>query len=299
MRIVRTIAELREALAAARGAGSAGAGSAPSRVGMVPTMGALHEGHLSLVRAARAENDTVVLSIFVNPTQFNEAADLAAYPRQEKRDAALAAEAGVDLIFAPDAAEMYPQGFATSVRVTGPLAETLEGAARGASHFDGVATVVSKLLLAALPDSAYFGRKDAQQLLVVTRMVADLGIPTRIVACPTSRDPDGLARSSRNVHLGARERQRALAIPRALEAAAESTAAGERDAGLLRARAEEMLHEAGLEVEYVAVVHPETLEPLDRIEGSALLAIAVRAGEVRLIDNAVLRIAEGDPQASR
>lgn len=299
MRIVRTIAELRAALTEARGAGSAGPGSAPHRVGMVPTMGALHEGHLSLVRAARAENDTVVLSIFVNPTQFTEASDLATYPRQEEHDAALAADVGVDLIFAPDAAEMYPQGFATNVRVLGALTETLEGAARGAAHFDGVATVVSKLLLAALPHSAYFGQKDAQQLLVVRRMVADLGIPTRIVACPTSRDPDGLARSSRNVRLSAEERRRALAIPRALDAAAEAVAGGERDAGPLRERAERLLRDAGLGVEYAAIVHPQTLETLDRIEHSALLAIAVRVGEVRLIDNAELRIAQGDPAPSR
>lgn len=297
MRIVRTIAELRAALAEAPG--SASPAAATRRVGMVPTMGALHEGHLSLVRAARAENDAVVLSIFVNPTQFDEAADLAAYPRQEERDAALAAEAGVDLIFAPDAAEMYPRGFATTVRVTGALTETLEGASRGASHFDGVATVVSKLLLAALPDSAYFGLKDAQQLLVVRRMVADLGIPTRIVSCPTSRDPDGLARSSRNVRLSVEERRSALAIPRSLEAAVEAAASGERDAGMLEARAEETLRAAGLDVEYVAVVHPETFEPMRRIEGSALLAVAARVGEVRLIDNAVLRIAEGDPEPSR
>lgn len=311
MRIVRTIAELRAALAEARGAGAAGAAAAgaaaagsgsagsgagascadaaPRRVGMVPTMGALHEGHLSLVRAARAENDTVVLTIFVNPTQFDEAADLAAYPRQEERDAALAADAGVDLIFAPEPAEMYPRGFSTTVHVSGALAETLEGAARGAAHFDGVATVVSKLLLAALPDSAYFGLKDAQQLLVVRRMVADLGIPTRIVACPTSRDPDGLARSSRNVRLSAETRSRALAIPQALEAAVDAVGSGERDAGSLVRRAEATLAAAGLDAEYVAIVHPETLETVDRIDTTALLVVAARAGEVRLIDNAILQ----------
>lgn len=312
MRIVRTVAELRAELAEARAAGSGGAGPAlagvaggagadpaPHRIGMVPTMGALHEGHLSLLRAARAENDVVVLSIFVNPTQFSEAADLAAYPRQEQSDAALAAEAGVDLLFAPSTAEMYPQGFSTTVRVTGPLTETLEGAARGAAHFDGVATVVSKLLLAALPDTAYFGRKDAQQLLVVRRMVADLGIPTRIVGCPTSRDTDGLARSSRNVRLSAEERQRALAIPRALEAAAAAAASGERDAAALLVCAEETLRAAGIEAEYVALVHPDSLEPVERLEGLALLAIAARVGEVRLIDNVMLlgdAVPGGDPE---
>ncbi|PRI10977.1 pantoate--beta-alanine ligase [Leucobacter massiliensis] len=294
MRIVRTVRELRAALAEARAAHSGAVRGGVHRVGMVPTMGALHEGHLSLVRAARAENDTVVLSIFVNPTQFTEAADLAAYPRQEERDAALAAGAGVDVIFAPEAEEMYPAGFATTVRVAGPLTETLEGAARGAAHFDGVATVVSKLLLAALPDAAYFGQKDAQQLLVVRRMVADLGIPSRIVGCPTSRDPDGLARSSRNVRLSAEERGRALAIPRALEAAARALRGGARDAAAVRAAAEAELAAAGIAAEYVAVVHPESLEPLERLDGTALLAIAARVGGVRLIDNALL----GEPAAA-
>ncbi|RGE21858.1 pantoate--beta-alanine ligase [Leucobacter sp. wl10] len=288
MRIVRTVDELRAALAERRAAGS--------RVGLVPTMGALHEGHLSLVRAARAENEAVVISVFVNPAQFDDASDLAAYPRQLERDAEIAAEAGVDLLFAPDAAEMYPEGFATVVHVEGALTETLEGAARGGSHFDGVATIVAKLLLAGLPDAAYFGRKDAQQLLVVQRMVADLRIPTRVVACPTSRDPDGLARSSRNARLSAEERLRALAIPRALDAAAAAAAAGERDAAALRALATETLRGAGIEAEYVALVRADSLAPLERLEDAALLAVAARVGEVRLIDNAVLRAAGGDPE---
>lgn len=288
MRIVRTVDELRAALAERRAAGS--------RVGLVPTMGALHEGHLSLVRAARAENEAVVISVFVNPAQFDDASDLAAYPRQLERDAEIAAEAGVDLLFAPDAAEMYPEGFATVVHVEGALTETLEGAARGGSHFDGVATIVAKLLLAGLPDAAYFGRKDAQQLLVVQRMVADLRIPTRVVACPTSRDPDGLARSSRNARLSAAERLRALAIPRALDAAAAAAAAGERDAAALRALATETLRGAGIEAEYVALVRADSLAPLERLEDAALLAVAARVGEVRLIDNGVLRAAGGDPE---
>lgn len=280
MRIVRTVRELREAVAAARAAGSTAA--------LVPTMGALHEGHLSLVRAARSEHGFVMLSIFVNPKQFTDAADLAAYPREEGRDAALAEGAGVDLVFAPDAAELYPGGFATTVHVSGAITETLEGAGRGSAHFDGVATVVSKLLIAAAPDAAYFGQKDAQQLVVVRRMVADLGLPVRIVACPTSRDEDGLARSSRNVHLGAEQRIRALAIPRALDAIAEAARAGETDAAALLARGEAVLAQSGVDAEYLALVQPDTLEAVQRVTEPTLCAIAARVGDVRLIDNVLL-----------
>jgi pantoate--beta-alanine ligase len=262
MRIVRTVRELREAVAAARAAGSTAA--------LVPTMGALHEGHLSLVRAARSEHGFVMLSIFVNPKQFTDAADLAAYPREEGRDAALAEGAGVDLVFAPDAAELYPGGFATTV------------------HVSGVATVVSKLLIAAAPDAAYFGQKDAQQLVVVRRMVADLGLPVRIVACPTSRDEDGLARSSRNVRLGAEQRIRALAIPRALDAIAEAARAGETDAAALLARGEAVLAQSGVDAEYLALVQPDTLEAVQRVTEPTLCAIAARVGDVRLIDNVLL-----------
>ncbi|QYM75204.1 pantoate--beta-alanine ligase [Leucobacter luti] len=281
MKTVRTIAELRAELGNARAAGA-------RSVGFVPTMGALHRGHLSLVDASHAENDVVVLSIFVNPTQFTEASDLAAYPRQEAADAALAEEAGVDLIFAPSAAEMYPAGFATTVRVTGPLTETLEGAGRGDAHFDGMATVVSKLLLAVQPDAAYFGQKDAQQLLVVQRMVADLGIPARIVACPTARDFDGLALSSRNVRLSAAERERALGIPRALERVAAQLAAGEHGVSELRNTAVDVLAAAGIEPEYLAFVSPTDLTPVTVVTDAVLCAVAARFGEVRLIDNAVL-----------
>lgn len=300
MRILRTIAELRDALAEARRA-------VPGGVGLVPTMGALHEGHLSLVRAARAAHGTVVLSIFVNPTQFTEAADLAAYPRDEARDAELAAGAGVDLVFAPDAAEMYPAGHATTVHVGGRLTETLEGAGRGAAHFDGAATIVAKLLLAAQPDAAYFGEKDAQQVLVVQRMVADLGIPVRIVPCPTSRDDDGLARSSRNVRLSASERSRALAIPRALEAVRAAAEAGERSIAALRATAlaelsgagsgaaERAGADAGVDVEYVELVDARTLEPLAELDRPVRCAIAARVGGVRLIDNERIVPARVDP----
>lgn len=281
MRIVRTIPELRAELDARAVAGE-------RRVGFVPTMGALHEGHLSLVRAARTENDVVVLSIFVNPTQFNDAADLDGYPRQEAADAALAEGAGVDLIFAPEAAELYPAGFATTVHLSGPLTETLEGAKRGAAHFDGVATVVSKLLLAVRADAAYFGQKDAQQLLVVRRMVTDLGIPTRIVACPTSRDEDGLARSSRNVRLSEAERDQARAIPSALAAVKAAVAAGEGRVAVLARDADAILEAAGLRPEYLAFVTPDDLTPVREVAGPVLCAIAARVGEVRLIDNVEL-----------
>ncbi|MDI9889656.1 pantoate--beta-alanine ligase [Microbacterium sp. IEGM 1404] len=275
-RIVRTVAELRAVLAPRRADG----------VGFVPTMGALHEGHLSLLRAARDTNGTVVLSIFVNPTQFGEAADLNAYPRTEAADVALAAEAGVDVVFAPSVAEMYPSGFATTVSVGGAITGTLEGAERGRSHFDGVATVVAKLLLAVQPDRAYFGAKDAQQVVVVRRMVADLGIPVEIVTRPTSRDADGLARSSRNTRLSPDDRAIAAAIPRALRAAQDAFADGIRDPHVLTSTVRAELD--GLDAEYVEIVDADSLDPIDEIERPALLALAVRVGQVRLIDNVVL-----------
>ncbi|QKJ18383.1 pantoate--beta-alanine ligase [Microbacterium hominis] len=279
MIVARTAADLRAALAGPRRSG---------RVGLVPTMGALHDGHLSLVHAARAQNDTVVMTIFVNPTQFGEAADLAAYPRTEKADLALAAQAGVDVVFAPSVAEIYPAGFATTVSVAGPITETLEGAVRGRSHFDGVATVVSKLLLAALPDAAYFGAKDAQQVVVIRRMVADLGIPVRIEVCPTARDADGLALSSRNARLSAAERERAVAVPRALDAVTRAVDAGEREPSRAAAAGLAVLAAAGLEAEYLALVHPDTLEPVVAVAPPMLAALAVRVGETRLIDNVLL-----------
>lgn len=282
MRIVRTVAELRQATAASRAEGSG--------VALIPTMGALHEGHLSLVRAARAENSLVVMSIFVNPTQFDDPGDLDAYPRTEERDAELAESAGVDLIFAPSAAEMYPGGFATTVHVGGPLTATLEAEGRGQGHFDGVATIVSKLLLAALPSAAYFGMKDMQQLLVVRRMVRDLGIPTRIVACPTERDANGLALSSRNTRLSLEERARALAIPRVLDAAATAIREEAQDLVAIRSRGLAELAAAGLEPEYLAIVDPETLVPVETVPsgGSVLVLVAARAGNTRLIDNVVV-----------
>lgn len=278
MIVVRTVADLRAALRERRG----------GSIGLVPTMGALHEGHATLLRAARAADDAVAMSIFVNPAQFDEQTDLAAYPRTEEADLALAESEGVDVVFAPDAAEVYPPGFATTVSVGGPIAETLEGAERGRAHFDGVATVVTKLLLAALPDRAYFGAKDAQQVAVIRRLVADLGIPVALVVCPTSRDDDGLARSSRNTRLSADERARALAIPRALQEVRDAVATGTADADALRRRAAGVLAGSGIHPEYVALVDPVTFAPVARVDGQTLVAIAARVGSTRLIDNTLV-----------
>lgn len=278
MIVVRTVDQLRTALREHRS----------GRIGFVPTMGALHEGHATLLRAARADSDTVVLSIFVNPTQFEEQSDLASYPRDEDADLLRAVGEGVDVVFAPEPADVYPPGFATTVRVAGPIAETLEGAHRGRGHFDGVATVVTKLLLAVLPDTAYFGAKDAQQVAVVRRMVADLGIPVRIAVCPTSRDPDGLARSSRNTRLSDAERAQALAIPRALRAVTDAAADGAADVARLRDLAVGVLADAGVEPEYVELVDPDTFAPASDLSRPVLVAIAARVGATRLIDNVVL-----------
>jgi len=279
MRTVRTVADLRAALRDAR--------RAERTIGLVPTMGALHDGHLSLVRAARAENDVVVVSLFVNPTQFNEAADLDAYPRDEARDAAAAAAEGADLLFAPSADEVYPPGFATTVHVAG-LTEHLEGEHRGVAHFEGVATVVCKLLNMAQPDVAYFGQKDAQQAAVIRRLVRDLDIPVRIAVQPTVREPDGLALSSRNVHLKGADRERALALRRALEAAAESVAAGQRDPHAIERAGRAAMARLGVEAEYVALVCPDDLRPVERVDGDVLVAVAARVGPTRLIDNTIL-----------
>jgi len=279
MRTVRTVADLRAALRDAR--------RAERTIGLVPTMGALHAGHLSLVRAARAENDVVVVSLFVNPTQFNEAADLDAYPRDEARDAAAAAAEGADLLFAPSADEVYPPGFATTVHVAG-LTEHLEGEHRGVAHFEGVATVVCKLLNMAQPDVAYFGQKDAQQAAVIRRLVRDLDIPVRIAVQPTVREPDGLALSSRNVHLKGADRERALALRRALDAAAETVAAGERDPHAVERAGRAAMARLGVEAEYVALVCPDDLRPVERVDGDVLVAVAARVGPTRLIDNTIL-----------
>jgi pantoate--beta-alanine ligase len=276
MRFVRSVAELRSALAEPRRAGRT--------IGLVPTMGALHDGHAELLRRARAENDVVVMSLFVNPAQFDDASDLVAYPRTEEADAAVARDAGVDLIFAPSAEEVYPAGFATTVGVGGP-AIGLEGEHRGAAHFEGVATVVLKLLHMAMPDVAYFGEKDGQQLAVVRRMVRDLDVDVRIAAVETVREPDGLALSSRNARLGPEERARALALHAGLSAAVRSVAGGSRDAASVLAAARAAMTPFEVDPEYLAVVDADTFTPLDEIDGRALIAVAAHVGDVRLIDN--------------
>jgi pantoate--beta-alanine ligase len=279
MRTVRTVADLRAALDGPRRAGRS--------IGLVPTMGALHEGHLSLIRAARSEHDVVVVSLFVNPAQFNEASDLAAYPRDEEHDARAAEAAGGDLLFAPPVEEVYPPGFSTTVRVAG-LTEHLEGEHRGTGHFEGVATVVCKLLNMAQPDAAYFGQKDAQQAAVIRRLVRDLDIPVRIAVCPTVREPDGLALSSRNVHLKGADRDRALALCHALSAAKAAVDGGERDPDAVAAAGRSAMARLGVEPDYLAVVTPDDLLPVERINGSVLVAVAARVGRTRLIDNTIL-----------
>jgi len=279
MRTVRSIAELRSLLAPHR--------RTERTIGLVPTMGAFHRGHLQLMQAARSQCDVVVVSLFVNPSQFNDPRDLEAYPRDEAHDAALAQAQGVDVVFVPPVNEVYPPGFSTTVLVRG-LTERLEGAHRGREHFDGVATVVTKLLNMVGPDVAYFGQKDAQQVLVIKQLVRDLNIPVRVAVCPTVREPDGLAMSSRNVHLRGADRGRAAALHRALQAAAEAAAAGELDAAAVAQRARDELNDAGVELEYLELVDPETLEPVSRIAGAVLALVAVRVGTTRLIDNQLL-----------
>jgi len=277
MRTIRTIGELRAWLGNARAEGRT--------VSLVPTMGAFHAGHHSLMRTARAEQDAVVVSLFVNPAQFNDTGDLAAYPRTEANDAAEAAELGVDVLFAPPVSEIYPEGFSTTVSVQG-LSEVLEGAERGPGHFAGVCTVVNKLLNIVGPDVAYFGQKDAQQVAVVKRMVRDLDMPVRIEVLPTVREPDGLALSSRNVRLSRSDRARALALSRGLHAARDAVAAGERDAGRVRAAALEELTD--VDAEYLAIVDPVSFTELTTIVAPALVAVAAHVGPVRLIDNLVV-----------
>ncbi len=252
-------------------------------------MGAFHDGHTSLMRQAREDCDTVVVSLFVNPAQFEAGGDLDAYPRDEARDTALAEAEGVNLLFAPAVAEVYPDGFGTVVRVPG-LTDVLCGApaSRGAEHFDGVTTVVCKLFNMVAPDVAYFGQKDAQQALVIRRMVRDLDIPVRIEVCPTVREPDGLAMSSRNVYLNEDERRRAPALHRALEAADALVARGERDATAVLAAARAQLDGSGIEPEYLDLRSITDLAPVERVNGSTLLAVAARVGRARLIDNKVL-----------
>ena len=289
MKTVRTVADLRRDVARARARGLS--------IGLVPTMGYLHEGHLSLVRRAAADCGLVVVSLFVNPTQFAPGEDYERYPRDEERDASLAAAAGADLLFAPSASEVYPPGFATRVAVGG-LAEVVCGApaGRGSEHFRGVATVVTKLLNMCAPDAAYFGQKDYQQSLVIRRLVRDLDIPVRIEVLPTVRDADGLALSSRNAYLSADERRRALGLGRALRAAERAIGAGAtRDEARAAASAE--LEAAGLEPEYVEVLAADDLsEPAWRPGEQVVVAIAAPVGPARLIDNALVRLPVHNPE---
>jgi len=275
--IVRTVDELRAAVQEAK--------AAARPVGLVPTMGALHDGHLSLIERARADGGLVVVSIFVNPTQFGDPEDLATYPRDEAADVKLATKAGAHLVFAPTVDQVYPGGFATSVRIDGPITATLEGAMRGREHFWGVATVVAKLFGMAQPDRAYFGQKDAQQCAVIRRLVADLDLPVTIVACPTVREPDGLAMSSRNVRLTPDARARAAGLYAALLAVDDALADGERRVDRLVEAGRSTMDGYGIEPEYLEGVDPTTLAPVDEVGGDTLFVTAATVGAVRLIDN--------------
>jgi pantoate--beta-alanine ligase len=280
--VLRSKADLRAALEPARRTGQ--------KVGLVPTMGYLHEGHLSLLRAARAECDLVVMSLFVNPTQFGPGEDLERYPRDEERDLRLAGEAGVDLVFAPSVAEVYPEGFASRVEVVGPLTEVLDGdpGRRGPGHFHGVATVVAKLFNAVGPDVAYFGQKDAQQAAVIRRMVRDLDFPVRIEVLPTVREADGLAMSSRNAYLEPADRERAPALSRALTVVERKALKGSLAAALESGRRE--LAAAGIEPEYLEARDAESLEPVSALgRRPVLVAVAARVGAARLIDNVLIQ----------
>jgi len=280
VKFVRAKDELRPILAAARAEGRS--------VGLVPTMGCLHEGHLSLLRAARVECDLVVMSLFVNPTQFGPGEDLERYPRDEERDAELAAGAGGDLIFAPPVEEVYPKGFSTTVSVGG-VTEVLCGdrSRRGPEHFRGVTTVVAKLLNTVQPDVAYFGQKDAQQLVAIRRMVRDLDIPVRIEALPIVREADGLAMSSRNAYLSAEDRERALALSRALREVERVAHAKSLAAGIEAGR--RFLDEAGVEPEYLEARDAESLQPAAELNGRpVLIAVAATVGRARLIDNVTI-----------
>jgi pantoate--beta-alanine ligase len=281
VRTVRTVRELREALAPERRAGRT--------IGLVPTMGAFHGGHLSLIRRAREQCDVVAVSLFVNPSQFGPGEDLEGYPRDEARDAEVAAAEGVDLLFAPPVEEVYPDGFDTTVWVGG-LTAVLDGAPgqRGPGHFAGVTTVVTKLFNMAQPDVAYFGQKDAQQALVIHRLVRDLDIPLRIEVCPTVRDGDGLALSSRNAYLTAADRQRAVGLGRALRAAEAAVESGRIDARAVLEAARGELDAHGIDPEYLELRSATDLSPVERVNGSTLLAVAARVGRARLIDNIVL-----------
>ncbi len=279
MKIVHTIAEIREFVRQARLAGCT--------VGLVPTMGYLHEGHLELMRRARERCGVVVASVFVNPAQFGPNEDLARYPRDLERDARLAEEVGVDVVFNPPVEEMYPPGYCTYVDVE-RITENMCGASRP-GHFRGVATVVTKLFNIVRPDAAFFGQKDAQQALVIRRMAADLNMDLEIVTVPTVREPDGLAMSSRNVYLDPEQRRAALVLAGSLDRAVEAVRAGERDVLQIRRLVEELIRAEPLaRIDYVEIYSYPGLEPVERLQGQALLALAVKFGQTRLIDNVIL-----------
>jgi pantoate--beta-alanine ligase len=283
MRVARTKAELHESLSPARREGKT--------IGLVPTMGYLHDGHLALLRAARERCDVVVMSLFVNPAQFGPSEDLDAYPRDEARDLEMAADAGVDLVFAPAVEEVYPAGFATSVEVGGGLTDVLDGdpERRGPGHFRGVTTVVAKLFNTVGPAVAFFGQKDAQQAVVIRRMARDLDFPVEIEVLPTVREPDGLAMSSRNAYLTPVERERAAALSRALRAAEAVAGSGETSAQVALEAARAELEQAGIEPEYLEARDPKTLAAVDAMNGRpVLIAVAARVGAARLIDNTLI-----------
>lgn len=278
MQVLKTISDTRAACRTAKQKGT---------LGLVPTMGALHEGHVSLVRAANAQCQTVAVSIFVNPTQFGPTEDLAKYPRTFERDCELLEKEGVDLIFAPTAEEMYPAGASTFVTVE-KLSERLDGKSRP-GHFRGVTTVVSKLFHIVEPDKAFFGQKDAAQVAVIRRMVRDLDLPVEIVVCPIVREPDGLAMSSRNVYLNPQQRKTALVLSRSLRRILETFEKGERNSAALIATGKNVIaEEPDARLDYFEIVDPNTLEPVSAIHGPALVAVAAYVGTTRLIDNLVL-----------
>jgi pantoate--beta-alanine ligase len=284
LEIIRTIEWMKQVARQARAEGRS--------TGFVPTMGALHEGHLSLIRAAIAETQPVIASIFVNPTQFGPNEDFQKYPRAFDSDCEKLEEAGVDYLFAPEAPEIYPPGFRTWVNVEG-LSERLEGRSRP-GHFRGVTTVVLKLLQIVQPQKAYLGRKDAQQARILRQMARDLNLDSEIISCPIVREPDGLAMSSRNAYLNPGERRAATVLFRALEGARASIARGERDALRLTAAMREMLRAERLaETDYVELVDADTLEPVTRLRGACLALLAVKIGAVRLIDNLLIEEREG------
>ncbi|KXG76467.1 pantoate--beta-alanine ligase [Thermotalea metallivorans] len=282
MKIIETIAKVREAVSEARRGGK--------KIGFVPTMGYLHEGHLSLIKRAKEENEFVVVSIFVNPTQFGTGEDYETYPRDLARDSQLAERAGADVIFHPSVQEMYPQGYKTYVEVEGGITSRLCGASRP-GHFRGVATVVTKLFHIVKPDRAYFGQKDAQQVAVIQQMVKDLNMDLEIIPCPIVREMDGLAMSSRNTYLNEEERKAALVLSRSLFGAQEMIRKGERDVQKVKEWMIDFIKdEPKASIDYVEIVDAFTLEAIEEIQGDVLIALAVKIGRTRLIDNIRLEV---------